>query len=180
LKTIVLFGDSMLGRFTKSRIDQLEDEVTADALVINCAAGGWTSHDGARRAEVVATMAPDVVVLSFGTNDCAPERLVGLESFGAYLRSTAGAFPRATVLGFLPPSVVEQDGVGPRGRTNAVMASYRDVLRDVVSPDRALETDAVLAPLVASGVATHVDGLHLTDDAYRLVIRALAELVNAF
>lgn len=179
LKTIVLFGDSMLGRFTKSRIDQLEDEAEADAVVINCAAGGWTSRDGARRAEAVARIAPDVVVLSFGTNDCAPERLVGLDSFGAYLRSTVEAFPLATVLGFLPPSVVEQDGVGPRGRTNTVLAAYRDVLRDAVPPGRVVETDAVLAPLVASGAATHVDGLHLTDEAYRLVITALAELVNA-
>ncbi|KIF77992.1 hypothetical protein QR77_37560 [Streptomyces sp. 150FB] len=179
MKTIVLFGDSMLGRFTKSRIDHLEGETVTGAVVINCAAGGWTSRDGARRAEAVARIAPDVVVLSFGANDCAPERLVDLDSFGAYLRAIAGAFPRATVLGFLPPSVVEQDGVGPRGRTNAVLASYRDVLRDIVSADRAVETDAVLAPLAASGVPTHVDGIHLTDEAYRLVITALAELVNA-
>lgn len=179
MKAIVLFGDSMLGRFTKSRIDQLEDEVATDAFVINCAAGGWTCRDGARRAEIVAKMAPDVLVLSFGTNDCAPSRLVGLDSFGAKLRSIVEAFPLATVLGFLPPSVIEQDGVGPRGRTNAVLASYRDALRDVVPPGRAVETDEVLAPLVASGVPTHVDGIHLTDEAYRLVITALAQLVNA-
>ncbi|WP_329453938.1 SGNH/GDSL hydrolase family protein [Streptomyces sp. NBC_01497] len=179
MKTVVLFGDSMLGRFTKSRIDQFEDEAVTEIVVINCGAGGWTCRDGARRVEMVARMAPDVVVLSFGMNDCAPERLVGLDAFGAYLRSIVEAFPRATVLGFLPPSVIEQDGVGPRGRTNTVLASYRDVLRDVVDLGRAVETDEVLAPLVAAGVPTHVDGIHLTDEAYRLVIRALARLVDA-
>ncbi|MFI6086257.1 SGNH/GDSL hydrolase family protein [Streptomyces sp. NPDC051217] len=179
MRLIVLFGDSMLGRFTKARIDQFEDETGADAVVMNCAAGGWTSRDGARRAPTLARLAPDVVVLSFGMNDCAPERLVDIDSFAANLRSIVEAFPNADVLGFLPPSVVEQEGIGPRGRTNSGLEPYREVLRDSVSPSRAMDTDAVLAPLVASGVPVHVDGMHLTDEAYRCLITALAKLVDA-
>ncbi|WP_327686354.1 SGNH/GDSL hydrolase family protein [Streptomyces sp. NBC_00467] len=169
----------MLGRFTKARIDQLENEVGAGTVVVNCAAGGWTSHDGARRAQVIARLAPDVVVLSFGTNDCAPERLVGLDSFAVHLHAIIEAFPLATVVAFLPPSVAEQDGVGPRGRTNAVLSSYRHALREAVSAGRALDTDATLGALVAMGAPVHVDGLHLTDEAYGLVIPALAKLIKA-
>lgn len=179
MKKVILFGDSMLGRFTKHRIDQLEDESGADTLVLNCAAGGWTSHDGARRARMAAALDPDVVVLSFGTNDCVPARLVDLGTFTANLRATIGAFGPATVIGFLPPPVVEHDGVGPRGRTNAVLSTYRDALRDAVSARNAVETDAALAPLTASGTLAYEDGLHLTAEAYRLVITALAAHVRA-
>lgn len=36
-----------------------------------------------------------------------------------------------------------------------------------------------MAPLVARGEPVHEDGLHLTGNAYRLVISALARLVAA-
>jgi lysophospholipase L1-like esterase len=179
VKTIVLFGDSMLGRFTKPRIDQLEAETGPDTVAFNCAAGGWTSRDGALRARTIAKIDPDVVVLSFGANDCRPDRLVDLDAFAENIRTIIDAFPRASPIGFLPPSVVEQDGIGPRGRTNLVVDRYRTVLRDAVTARRAVETDAAIAPLTASGRPAHEDGLHLTGEAYGLVITALAERINA-
>lgn len=178
MRTIVLFGDSMLGRFNKARIDRLEREIGADAVVVNCAAGGWTSADGVRRAELVARMDPDVVVLSFGANDCAPGRHVSLDAFTANVRSIVAAFARSRVVAFLPPSVVEHDGVGPRGRTNAVLDTYRTALRTAVA-GRVVDADATLAPLVAEGTAVHEDGLHLTGPAYRTVITALGRQIGA-
>ncbi|HEY0497086.1 MAG TPA: GDSL-type esterase/lipase family protein [Kutzneria sp.] len=170
---IVLFGDSMLGRFTKPRIVQLESEV-GDATVFNCAAGGWTSADGAVRAATIAKTEPDFVVLSFGANDCAPGRIVPLDDYASNLRVIAGAFAPATLISFLPPSVVEVDGVGRAGRTNAVLDTYRRVFRDVVP--LAVDTDAVLRPHAQEPV--HEDGLHLTDAAYRVVISALAAVLS--
>ncbi|QRP43342.1 GDSL-type esterase/lipase family protein [Amycolatopsis sp. FDAARGOS 1241] len=178
MKKIVLFGDSMLGRFTKPRIDQLEAEA-GDVVVFNCAAGGWKSDDGARRAAAIALIEPDVVVLSFGANDCAPDRLVELPAYEKNMRVIADAFAPAALVAFLPPAIEEVDGVGRRGRTNAVLDTYRGVLRDLVSAPNALETDAALAPLIARGEPVHEDGLHLTGDAYRLVISALAERITA-
>ncbi|MFI6875247.1 SGNH/GDSL hydrolase family protein [Streptomyces sp. NPDC050400] len=171
---VVLYGDSMLARFTKTRIDGLESHVGAGSLVLNCAAGGWTSVDGARRVHAVAELDPDVVVLSFGTNDCVPTRRVELEAFAANIQRMIEGFPRAKVLAFLPPSVVEREGEGPRGRTNKELTAYRDVLRNAVGHVRSVETDRALTPLAAAAEPTHVDDLHLTGPAYELVIAALA------
>lgn len=177
---IVLYGDSMLARFTKARIDRLEVQVGGEAMVLNCAAGGWTSADGARRAGAVAALAPDVALLSFGTNDSGPARRVRLDDFTTNVRRIVAAFPRAHVLGFLPASVVERDGIGPGGRTNSLLARYRTALRDAVGSDHCVETDRVLAPLAASGAPLHVDDLHLTDEAYGLVTAAVARQVGSF
>ena len=178
MRTIALFGDSMLARFNKGRIDLLEREIGADTVVVNCAAGGWTSADGVRRAGLVARMDPDIVVLSFGANDCAPGRHIGLDAFTANIRSIVATLARPRILGFLPPSVVEHDGVGPRGRTNAVLDAYRAALRAAVA-GQALDSDAALAPLRADGVTVQDDGLHLNGPAYRTVIIALARHVTA-
>lgn len=178
MTSIVLYGDSMLARFTKTRIDRLEHQAGSGAMVLNCAAGGWTSEDGSRRAKAVAELAPDVVVLSFGTNDSVPERRVGPDIFAANVHRIVAAFPLAHVLGLVPPSVMEREGVGPRGRTNSLLAPYRAILRDAVGHDRAIETDRVLASLALSGAPVHVDDLHLTDDAYDLVIADMARQIR--
>jgi lysophospholipase L1-like esterase len=177
VKTIVLFGDSMLGRFTKARIDRLQ-RLCHGYTVLNCAAGGFTSNDGVVRAAIVAKMQPDVVVLSFGANDSAPDRLVELAVFASNIGSIVAAFSGAAIFGFLPPSVVEIDGIGPRGRTNRVLAEYRGVLRTAVPPSHAVDIDATLAPLIVAGTAVHEDGLHLNDAAYALAIAALAERIT--
>jgi lysophospholipase L1-like esterase len=174
--TIVLFGDSMLGRYTRPRIEQLEQRVGQGAVVVNCAAGGWTSDEGLRRAALVARIRPDVVVLSFGANDCRPDLRVDRARFGANLTAITAAFRPGTAVGFLPPSMIEQDGVGPGGRTNADLAGYRDLLADAVR-GRVLDTDAALGPMSAAGTPVHEDGLHLTGAAYRLVTPALADVV---
>jgi lysophospholipase L1-like esterase len=177
MTTVVLFGDSMLGRFTKHRIDLLEQKSGPGTVVLNCAAGGWTSADGVRRVELAGRVGADVAVLSFGTNDCCPERFVGLGAYEVNLRTIAAALAPARLLGFLPPSMVELDGVGPRGRTNSVLETYRDVLRSVVGEAHAVETDDLIAPLIASGTEVYDDGLHLTGTGYAPLIRALARLI---
>lgn len=177
MRTIVLFGDSMLGRYTRPRIEQLEQRVGQDAVVVNCATGGWTSAEGLRRAALVARIRPDVVVLSFGGNDCRPDLRVDRERFSANLTAITAAFAPATAVAFLPPSMIERDGVGRGGRTNADLAGYRDLLADAVH-GRVLDTDAALGPMLAEGTPVHEDGLHLTGDAYRLVTPVLADVVR--
>jgi lysophospholipase L1-like esterase len=176
--TIVLFGDSMLARVGRDRIAALEAGAGPDAAVLNCAVGGWTSGHGLRRAGLAARVRPDVVVLSFGANDCKPALRVDRADFAANLAGIRAAFAGARMIGFLPPSLVERDGTGPEGRTNADLAGYRKLLAEAVD-GHVLDPDAVLAPVIRSGTPVHEDGLHLTADAYALVIPALAAVVRA-
>jgi lysophospholipase L1-like esterase len=176
--TIVLFGDSMLGRYTRPRIELLEHHLGPEVVVVNCAAGGWTSADGLRRAELVARIRPDVVVLSFGANDCRPDRRVEREDFAANLAAITAAFGPTPAVGFLPPSLVETDGVGLGGRTNADLAGYRALLAAAVA-GQVLDTDAALESMPTGGTSAHEeDGLHLTGEAYRLVTPVLADVVR--
>jgi lysophospholipase L1-like esterase len=176
--TIVLYGDSMLGRYTRPRIEQLEQEVGPDALVINCAAGGWNSADGLRRAHLIGRIRPDVVVVSFGANDCRPDRQIAPERFEANVTAMVAALGDVPAIGFLPPSVAEQDGVGHGGRTNKVVAIYQELLAKAVQ-GRVLDTDAALSQMVANGIAVHEDGLHLNAEAYRRVTTELARTIKS-
>ena len=71
IKSVVLFGDSLLGRFGKGLMDKLEEEV-GNTIVYNCAAGGLNTEDGIKRADFIAKLKPDFVTFSFGANDCMP------------------------------------------------------------------------------------------------------------
>lgn len=174
--TVVLYGDSMLGRFTKPRIDALEQAVGVPSTVLNCAAGGWDSADCARRAPALAPLRPDVLVLSLGSNDCAPWKQVPVKAFSDNVAEILAVFGPAYVVGFLPPVIREVDRPGLGRRRNVELDRYRDVLR--ASSDGCVEVDRLLAEV--SGVATlEDDGLHLTSSSYDRVVPALADAVAA-
>lgn len=179
---VLLYGDSMLGRFTRPRIADLEDAVDRPVVVLNGAAGGWDSTDCARRAPVLARCAPAVVVLSLGTNDCAPWRQVPLDVFARNLATVRAGFAGSDLVGFLPPTVREaptENGTDARpSRSNVVLDRYRDVLRDTAGAHRSLETPELLARHV-DAEALEADGLHLTAHAYDLLIPELARIVTA-
>ncbi|WP_225998229.1 SGNH/GDSL hydrolase family protein [Myceligenerans pegani] len=199
----MLYGDSMLGRFTRPRIAALEASVEAalaadgapySVMVLNCAAGGWNSAHSARRGPVMARCTPAVVVLSVGMNDCVPGRLVPLDAFARNVASIRAAFIGAGLVGFLPPMVREtghpatapdtgaeaatSEADLPPGRRNVVLDRYRDVLRDAAGALWSLDTPGLLArrpdlePL-------EEDGIHLTAQAYDMLIPELARLIAA-
>ncbi|MGI5151527.1 SGNH/GDSL hydrolase family protein [Plantactinospora sp. CA-294935] len=171
---VILFGDSMLARFTKPHIQHLEREIGPDTTVFNCAAGGWDSADGAVRAAVLGRLNWSVVVLSFGANDCAPWKRVPLDQFTSNVAAVLSAFGNARPVAFLPPSIREVNRPGLGTRTNRELDAYRDVLRAAVGPGASLETSAHID---VGGLDD--DGLHLTADSYKLLIPALARVVSA-
>ena len=174
---VTLFGDSMLARFTKPRIQHLEGELGAPATVYNCAAGGWNSSDGAVRAALLGRIGWDTVVLSFGANDCAPWKRVASDRFAANMATVADAFAGARLVAFLPPVIqeIEQPGLG--SRSNRELDEYREILRSVVGADACLDTDRILAT-DAGARGLEPDGLHLTEDSYTLLIPILAQVIR--
>lgn len=175
--SVMLFGDSMLARFTKPRIQHLERELQGAATVYNCATGGWDSTDGAARAAHLGRLGWGVVVLSFGANDCAPWKRVEIDRFDANLRTIVRAFGAAHLVAFLPPVIEEIERPGLGSRCNRELDAYREILRSAVGPDACLEPHRALA---AGGAAPglEADGLHLTDDGYRCLIPALAQVIR--
>jgi lysophospholipase L1-like esterase len=173
---VMLFGDSMLGRFTKPRILQLEHELRSAATVYNCAAGGWDSSDCAPRAAVLARLAPAVVVVSLGANDCAPWKRVAPAAFAENVATVVEAFRGSAVVGFLPPVIREVDGPGTGRRSNADLDRYREILRTAVGPAACVDLATVLADVDFAPLEE--DGLHLTAEGYAAVIPALARVVE--
>lgn len=171
----MLFGDSLLGRFTKRRITLLEWALGPGTTVYNCAAGGWNSVDGARRATGLSALAPDVVVLSFGMNDCAPWMRIPLGRFVSSLDDIARAFPDSRLVAFLPPRVREHDRPGLGRRANAELDRYRDALRRSVGPRASLDVVDLLEG--AEFATLEDDGVHLSDESYAVLVPALGRLV---
>ncbi|WP_426245032.1 SGNH/GDSL hydrolase family protein [Nocardioides sp. LHG3406-4] len=173
--TVVLYGDSMLGRFTKPRIDALEQAVGVPATVLNCAAGGWNSADCARRAPALAPLRPDLMVLSLGSNDCAPWKQVPVDAFADHVTEILAAFSHSYVVGLLPPVILEVDRPGLGRRRNADLDRYREVLR--AKTEGCVEVDRILAG-VTRVPTLEADGLHLTSSSYDLVVPALADAMT--
>ena len=175
---VMLYGDSMLARFTKPRVLQLEQAIGTHVLpaVLNCAVGGWDSADGLRKAPYMAKVGAPVIVLSFGMNDCAPWRVLPTSVFSTNMVELREVFAGSHLIGFLPPSVSENPGADPNRRINSVLDEYREIMRRVIGSKYCLDVNGILegsafAPL-------EVDGVHLSDESYSKVIPHLAHLVK--
>lgn len=177
MSQVVLFGDSMLARFTKPRIQRLEAELMDHATVHNCAAGGWTSADALVRAPVLGQIKWDAVVLSFGTNDCVQPTTVSLDQFARNVAAILESFKRSRVIAFLPPVIQESIQVDERRRTNNDLDAYREIFRAAVGAKSCIEPSRVLSVTSANRVL-EPDGLHLTDASYRALIPVLANLLD--
>lgn len=108
MKSIVLFGDSLFGRFGRDYILQLEGAVK-DSTVYNCAAGGFNTFDGLKRADFIAKLKTDYVCISFGANDCNPFKgqPVALEKFAQNLTSMIQSFTGSKIILFPCPPVYD-------------------------------------------------------------------------
>ncbi len=99
MKKLVLFGDSLFGRFGKHLIVKLES-VLQDCDVYNCAAGGWDSNDCVAKAPYIGELKPDVMVISLGTNDACPWKQVDLETFKANIPKVFEEFTDSRIIYF--------------------------------------------------------------------------------
>ncbi|WP_188113323.1 SGNH/GDSL hydrolase family protein [Nocardioides humilatus] len=168
---IVLLGDSHLD-YADDHLALLGDRV------LNAAVGGASVDDLPGQARGLDLGPDDVVVLSVGTNDAAPWKQVPIAEFGRRASEWLRALPVGGCVVMTTPGVDEARLVGFGDRTNQVMRDYAGALCAAAAEVAAevVDAQAVLAPL---GSRAYVDdGVHLTDDAYRLLLPVVAEAVG--
>jgi lysophospholipase L1-like esterase len=171
---VLFVGDSHLDAVRGPRLASLEAE--ADCRVVNLAVGGSGTHDVP--AQLAASPDDvDLVVLSLGTNDCAPWKEIPLAEFEPAFAALLDSLPGRLV--YVTPPGVDESRLGADDPTMAGVDRYTDVARAAVARrgGAILETQAALAPL---GLAAFVeDGVHLNDAAYDLLLGELARMLKA-
>jgi lysophospholipase L1-like esterase len=180
MKKLVLFGDSLLGQFGKDRILALEARLPGYD-VYNCAAGGWNSEDGVKKARYISKLEPDVVVISLGTNDMAPWKQLELLLFVKNIRKIIRSFSSLELVYFLPPPVNENKESNEKKILNKDAVLYHNAAKQVCIDNgiKFIDSWKVFMPMLQSEIDYHVDdGIHLNDLAYRTVIDELMLLLR--
>ena len=179
---IVLFGDSLLKNFGKDQLLELETAV-AGADIYNCAVGGWDTNDGVKKSPYIAGLKSDVVILGFGTNDCAPWKQVPLEQFRTNIKQLLQHFAGSRVLYFLPPPIRQANGHGADyQRSPEMVKRYHDAAKELLAQEgiEYLDSHAIFTPLLESNQNYHIeDGIHLNDLGYKILIKELSKLINS-
>ncbi len=168
---IVAFGDSLTAGYGLSLdeaypalLERVLEERGYEVEVVNAGVSGETSAGGARRAEFIRSLDPDIVLFGLGGNDAL--RFLSPEEMEKNLDEAL------TVLrgGDRPPAVLL---LGMRAPGNAD-ALYRKAF-DAVSPRLAEKFDLPLVPFFLEGVAldpryTQADGIHPNQAGYQYIV----------
>ncbi len=167
---IVLLGDSHLA-YAQPYLRMLGDRV------LNAAVGGATVDDLPTQASVARLGADDVVVVSVGTNDAAFRGLAAAD-FGSRAAALLASLPARGRVVMTTPGVDRDRVVGLPGRVEVIMQAYGDALAAAAEQtgSAVVDTPAVLAPLGSRAFVD--DGVHLTEDAYHLLLPTLREVVG--
>lgn len=177
-RKLILFGDSMLANLGTNQIEQIEDRVK-DVEVYNCAVGGATTKHGIDKAKYISKLKPDIVLLSFGTNDIFKHKLK-VDDYLNNLKNIVSFFPETRVVIWLTPKANDINDVEGSldfnnhiGKYNEAVIKYcMDNKKDYI--DSFSEYDIV----VGKKDAFHEDdGIHLTDEGYDLFINSLTKLI---
>lgn len=170
---IVLLGDSRLA-YAQPYLRMLGDRV------LNAAFGGATVDDLPAQASAARPAADDVVVVSVGTNDAALAALGDLaaDDFGRRAAALLASLPVRGRVVMTTPGVDRARVVGLPEQVDAILQRYADALAAAAQETGSIvvRTPDVLAPL---GPRAFVDdGVHLTEDAYHLLLPMLREVVG--
>ena len=179
MKRLVLFGDSLFGRFGKELINKLEDRSSCD--VYNCAAGGWNTEDGARKSFFIASLKPDFIVISFGLNDSAPGKQIPLENFEENINEILKNFKSSKIIFFLPPPVNENKEQGDIKRLNDIEIKYYKSAKDICLQNNVEVIDLwdFFIKLQSEKKDYHIDdGVHINDFGYEIFINKLVEIIS--
>lgn len=167
---VVLLGDSHLARVRR-------DLPILGADVCNAAEGGASALDLLAQAARAAVDANDMAVVSVGTNDAAPWKQVPVTVFAQAVSRCMQSVRARRWVYVTPPGVDESRLTGSGDRTNAIVDEYRHAAVSACNATGAhvVRTERIIEPL---GAAAFVgDGLHLSGQAYKVVLPAIAGAV---
>lgn len=154
----VLLGDSHLARLQRA-LPRLGPDV------VNAAVGGAVATDVAAQAVRVPVLPTDVAVLSIGTNDGMPVHAVVPETVRSALADVVDRVRPARWVYLLPP--LPESAAHGAAAVEALRAGGSLVVVD---------TPSLIAPLGPRAFLP--DGLHLTGEAYDLLLPAIADAVG--
>jgi lysophospholipase L1-like esterase len=169
---VVLLGDSHL-----ARLDPPDLLAPEGVRVLNAAEGGAGAGDLIGQARGVGVNGDDVLVVSVGTNDAAPWKLLAIGDFTDALRGFLDEVGPARLVLLVPPGVDEARLAGHGDRTNRGVAAYAERAASLFGAADAhvLEAWALLAPLQQRAFVD--DGVHLSDEGYDVLVPALREAI---
>lgn len=170
---ILLFGDSLLARMNKKLVVELESLV-GDAIVYNCATGGFNTRDALRRVAYLSLLQPDVVIFSLGANDVAPwKTITSKDEYLQNMQTIFEAFKDSRKLVLICPDVQLNDPV-QTDEFNTALHEYSQALQALMNDEtfKVVDANEVLAPL--SGDYHAEDGLHMNEAAYELLLKQFA------
>jgi lysophospholipase L1-like esterase len=179
---MILFGDSLLGRFGKDLIVNLEANLP-NVKVYNCAAGGQNSLDGLEHVDYIAKLKPDYVVICFGSNDAAPwKKQVKINDYKKNMTKIMKAFRGAIIVGFpCPPANEPSDPKGTEN-FNKILIKYNDIFKQLCSNIGAnyINANDVFGELLKNGNDYHMgDGIHLDKLGYKIFIDKLTQIIKS-
>ena len=182
MKSIILFGDSLFGRFGREYILQLE-EFVKDSTVYNCAAGGFNTRDGLNRADFIARLKADYVCISFGANDSSPFKgyPVSIEEFVQNLNSIIKSFSGSKIILFPCPPVYDPNDLVGTKKFNNILLQYNNVIKEIAvkSNSDLIDSETIYGDLLEKGENYHIeDGLHLNDLGYQKLIEELLRYIK--
>ncbi len=178
MKKLILFGDSMLGHFGCELIQKVESETSVD--IYNCAMGGATTEDGLKKALYIASLKPDIVLLSFGTNDIFKKNL-SASDFLKNLTQIIDLFKGSRVIVWFTPKANDINDVEGTLKFNSQILRYNDEVRKYCEVNKIEFIDSFSDYKIEVGtkdIYHEDDGIHLVDTGYEPFISSLVRILN--
>lgn len=180
-KSIILFGDSLLGRFSTSLVSKLEKAIS-EYTVYNFATGGLNTKGGVNQAPFIAKTSPDYIVLSFGSNDSAPwKQQIDKETFKQNLISIIESFKGSKIIFFTCPPASENTNNGKFKEFNVLVCEYNKIIKELrnIYNIEVIDSDKVFTEIYSGKDDYHKeDGIHLNADGYDVLIDEIVGIVN--
>lgn len=170
----LLLGDSHLANLRQQRLRILESQL--EATVDSRAFGGAWSGDLGKQIGNRDLDGFDVVLLSIGTNDTHPAYNSSPDTLRGNLADVLSASSRAVLL--RSPGVQHAPRPFDTDELNAAIRTYTEVAATAVTEHGGdlIPTSWILDRLGPAAWST--DGLHLSSDAYDLLLPSLVETVR--